>query len=53
MPTNQLLRFPGSVRRDLLIDAWMKAQPRQLGPIAQRWFEVMRACGNDVREILH
>jgi len=53
MPTNQLLRFPGSVRRDLLIDAWMKAQPRQLGPIAQRWFEVMRACGNDVRELLH
>jgi hypothetical protein len=53
MPTNQLLRFPGSVRRDLIIDAWMKAQPRQLGPIAQRWFEVMRACGNDVRELLH
>src|SRR5262245_32786277 len=53
MPTDQLLRFPGSVRRDLVIDAWMKAQPRQLGPIAQRWFEVVRACGNDVRELLH
>ena len=25
----------------------------QLGMIAQRWFEVMRACGDDVRELLH
>ena len=25
----------------------------QLGAIAQRWFEVMRGCGDDVREILH
>jgi hypothetical protein len=24
-----------------------------LGTIAQRWFEVMRDCGGDVREILH
>ena len=53
MPTDQLLRFPEAVRRDLMIDAWMKAQPRELGPIAQRWFEVMRGCGDDVRELLH
>ena len=25
----------------------------ELGPIAQRWFEVMRGCGDDVRELLH
>ena len=24
-----------------------------LGAIAQRWFEVMRDCGDDVRELLH
>ena len=24
-----------------------------LGVIAQRWFEVMRDCGGDVRELLH
>jgi len=24
-----------------------------LGLIARRWFEVMRSCGNDVRELLH
>ena len=25
----------------------------ELGLIARRWFEVMRACGDDVRELLH
>lgn len=25
----------------------------ELGAIAQHWFEVMRACGDDVRELLH
>ena len=25
----------------------------QLGAIAQRWFEVIRGCGDDVRELLH
>ena len=25
----------------------------ELGAIAQRWFEVMRECGDDVRELLH
>jgi hypothetical protein len=25
----------------------------ELGVIAQRWFEVMRGCGDDVRELLH
>ena len=50
---NRLLRFPSSVRRDPAIDAWMREHPGQLGAIAQRWFEVMRDCGDDVRELLH
>lgn len=25
----------------------------ELGTIAQRWFEVVRGCGDDVRELLH
>jgi hypothetical protein len=24
-----------------------------LGAVAKRWFDVMRACGDDVRELLH
>jgi len=31
----------------------MREHPGELGAIAQRWFEVMRACGDDVRELLH
>jgi hypothetical protein len=50
---SQLLRFPGGVRRDPRIDAWMQEQTGELGAIAQRWFETMRGCGDDVRELLH
>src|SRR5579864_4714807 len=50
---NQLLRFPSSVKRDPAIDHWMKEHSNELGAIACHWFEVMRKCGNDVREVLH
>jgi hypothetical protein len=50
---DQLMRFPNSVRRDPAIKAWMLEHSGDLGAIAERWFEVMRACGGDVREVLH
>jgi hypothetical protein len=50
---NQLLRFPSSVKRDPAIDHWMKKHSDELGAIACHWFEVMRKCGSDVRELLH
>jgi hypothetical protein len=31
----------------------MRNHSDELGMIAQRWFEVMRACGDDVRELMH
>ena len=49
----QLMRFPDSVKRDPAIEAWMKEHTGELGAIARHWFEVMRRCGDDVREILH
>jgi hypothetical protein len=49
----QLMRFPGSIKRDPAIDTWMYKHSGELGVIAQRWFEVMRGCGDDVRELLH
>ena len=48
-----LLRFHGAVARDPAIDAWMKQHAGPLGDIAHRWFEVMRKCGDEVRELLH
>lgn len=47
------MRFPTAVGRDPAIEAWMREHAGELGAIARRWFEVMRACGNDVRELLH
>lgn len=48
-----LLRFNGAVERDPAIEAWMKEHSGELGTIAQEWFEVMRRCGDEVREVLH
>jgi hypothetical protein len=50
---NNLLRFDGAVEHDPAIDAWFKAHAGDLGSIAHRWFQVMRACGDEVRELLH
>lgn len=50
---SQLLRFSGAVKRDPAIEAWMKTHTGDLGMIARHWFEVMRKCGEDVRELLH
>ena len=49
----RLLRFPSAVTRDPAIERWMREHEGALGTIAQRWFEVMRSCGDDVRELLH
>jgi hypothetical protein len=49
----ELLRFNGVVERDPAIDAWLNEHGGELGAIAYEWFEVMRKCGDEVREILH
>jgi hypothetical protein len=49
----ELLRFNGTVKHDPAIDRWMKAHAGELGAIAQEWFDVMRQCGDEVRELLH
>jgi hypothetical protein len=49
----ELLRFDGATERDPAIDAWMKRHKSELGAIAQQWFQVMRSCGDEVRELLH
>ena len=50
---NQLMRFPGAAVRDPAIETWMHNHPGPLGALARRWFEVLRDCGDDVRELLH
>lgn len=49
----EILRLNGAVERDAAIDAWMEDHGGELGAIAREWFEVMRGCGDEVREVLH
>ena len=53
MERPELLRFDGVVERDPAIEAWMKDRQGELGAIARLWFEAMRSCGDEVRELLH
>jgi hypothetical protein len=50
---SDFLRFDGAVQRDPAIDAWLKKHKGELGSIAHRWFEAMRKCGDEVRELMH
>ena len=49
----RLMCFPSAVRRDPQVDAWFETRPGELATIASTWFERMRECGDDVRELLH
>jgi len=50
---DDLLRFDGAVRHDPAIDAWFAARRGALTDLARPWFEAMRACGDEVRELVH
>lgn len=47
------MRFPSAIAHDPAVDAWFDSRPAALGAIAREWFLRMRACGSDVRELLH
>jgi len=48
-----LLRFSGAREHDSTIEEWLATKPSDLASIARTWFDVMRACGSDVRELVH
>src|SRR5476651_735849 len=48
----QLFRLPAAVKRDPSVDAWFAAAD-ELRSMGLPWFERMRGCGADVRELLH
>ena len=50
---SRLMLFPNAVRREPAIEKWMLEHSGALGAIALYWFSIMRACGDDVRELLH
>jgi hypothetical protein len=48
----KLMLFPGAVRRDPRVEAWFAAPDHELRRLAEPWFERLRGCGADVRELL-
>lgn len=48
-----LMRFQSAKRRDPAVDAWLATRGGALAPLARHWFERMRECGPDMRELLH
>jgi hypothetical protein len=49
----ELLRFDGALEHDPAIDRWLDRHEGELGAIARKWFEAMRKCGDEVRELVH
>lgn len=49
----ELFRLNGAVERNPAIDVWLKEHSGELGAIAREWFDAMRRCGDEVRELLH
>lgn len=47
------LRFDGGEKRDPTIEAWLNGPPSALGDLVRPWFRKMRACGEDVLELMH
>jgi hypothetical protein len=45
--------FQEAVKQDPTIDTWLDQQAPELGALARTWFQRMRACGRDVRELMH
>jgi len=50
---DDLLGFDGAQERDPAVDAWLSERAGELGAMAREWFEVMRECGDEVRELVH
>jgi len=50
---SDLLRLSGGVRRDPRIESWFLDFADPLRLTTRAWFERMRSCGSDVRELLH
>lgn len=50
---SQLFTLAGSQPRHPAVERWLAEHPGALGAIAKHWIEVIRRCGDDVRELVH
>jgi hypothetical protein len=47
-----MLRFSGAGKRDPIIEEWLNKTDASTA-VARTWFRRMRACGDDVLELMH
>ena len=50
---DDLFRLPSAVERDPRVEAWFDDITDPFRMVARGWFDRMRDCGPDVRELLH
>jgi hypothetical protein len=50
---DRIFRLISTIKRDVEVDTWFEEQNGELGSLTRHWFDVMRRCGDDVREALH
>ena len=48
-----LFTLSGAVKRDAGVEAWFSHGQAEIKALARSWFERIRRCGNDVRELMH
>lgn len=49
----RLFRLRDTAKRHASVALWFDNHQGPPGAIARRWFEALRQCGDDVREVLH
>ena len=50
---DDLFRLPSAIRRDRQVDDWLLGLTDPFRLIVQPWFERLRGCGADIRELIH
>ncbi len=48
-----LFLFPDAVRQNPAIDRWFEQQKPELAAVARTWFDCLRACSGEVRDVMH
>lgn len=49
----KLLLYTDKDFQDLTMDIWLRSKTPALRPIAVKWFNEIKNCGNDVQDIFH
>lgn len=50
---DKLLRYTDKDLQPMTMDQWLKSKPPELRVLAERWFDEIRNCGDEVEAIFH